>query len=113
MKPVGERRAGNPHAAFDERGKETEQQCGLRHRYWAKAAGQQLLPTLAATAPFLDSTIPTRRIEPSKFSPNNYLCTFGAHLLEVKPSGFDLKDFAGSIGPLQAIESDGECTLEN
>ena len=25
MKPVGERSAGNPHAAFDERGRETEQ----------------------------------------------------------------------------------------
>ena len=36
MKPVGERSAGNPHAAFDERGGETERLCG--------------------TAPLLDST---------------------------------------------------------
>jgi hypothetical protein len=36
MKPVGERSAGNPHAAFDERGGETDRTCG--------------------TAPLLDST---------------------------------------------------------
>jgi hypothetical protein len=36
MKPVGKRSAGNPHAAFDERGKETER--------------------TRVTAPFLDST---------------------------------------------------------
>ncbi len=36
MKPVGERSAGNPHAAFDERGEETDRSCG--------------------TAPLLDST---------------------------------------------------------
>ena len=28
MKPVGERSAGNPHAAFDERGGETDRTCG-------------------------------------------------------------------------------------
>ncbi len=28
MKPVGERSAGNPYAAFDERGEETDRSCG-------------------------------------------------------------------------------------
>ena len=39
MKPVGERSAGNTHAAFDERGGETDRTCG--------------------TAPLLDSTTAT------------------------------------------------------
>jgi len=39
MKPVGERSAGNPHAAFDERGRETEQCYRARPRlYRAKPA---------------------------------------------------------------------------
>jgi hypothetical protein len=72
VKPVGERRAGNPHAAFDERGKETEQQCGPRHRHLAKAAGQRLLPTLAVTAPFLDSTFASA--EPGGIDPEDDHC---------------------------------------
>jgi hypothetical protein len=34
MKPVGERSAGNPHAAFDERGRETEQCYRARPRLY-------------------------------------------------------------------------------
>jgi hypothetical protein len=56
VKPVGERSAGNPHAAFDERGEETGPWCGLRHRYRAKAAGNSYSPRLRS--PRLSSTLP-------------------------------------------------------
>jgi hypothetical protein len=48
MKSVGERSAGNPHAAFDERGGETERLCG--------------------TAPLLDSTSRILRGAPPPFA---------------------------------------------
>lgn len=57
MKPVGERSAGDPHAAFDERGKETEQGCGLRHRHLAKAAGNSNSPHPPPPRP--SSTLPS------------------------------------------------------
>lgn len=54
MKPVGERSAGNPHAAFDERGRETEsRQAGLRRRRESAALSHRKSTT---TAPVLDST---------------------------------------------------------
>lgn len=68
VKPVGERSAGNPHAAFDERGKETEPWCGLRHRHLAKAAGQQQPPHLPP--PRLSSTLPKRRHTRATRHPN-------------------------------------------
>jgi len=54
--PIREPDAGNPHVRFDERGRETGLHDGLRHRLLLTAAGQQLLPIAAATAPVLDST---------------------------------------------------------
>jgi hypothetical protein len=59
-KCAGARRAGNPHAACDAAGVETELGDGLRHRHRAKAAGKLLLPVPNTTAPALD---PTRRLE--------------------------------------------------
>lgn len=47
MKPVGKRSAGNPHAAFDERGGETERVC--------------------VTAPLLDSTLSSLKEGLNKF----------------------------------------------
>ena len=44
------------YVRFDERGLETGSSDGPRHRLPAKAAGQQLLPVVLATAPVLDST---------------------------------------------------------
>ena len=56
VKPVGERNAGNPHVAFDEREEETEQWQGLRHRHLAKATGNSNSPRLPP--PRLFSTLP-------------------------------------------------------
>ena len=62
VKPVGERSAGNPHAAFDEREEETEPWRGLRHRHLAKAAGNSNSPHLPP--PRLISTLPLRSSRP-------------------------------------------------
>jgi hypothetical protein len=69
MKPVGERNAGNPHVAFDEREEETEQWRGLRHRHLAKAAGNSNSPRLPS--PRLFSTLPLR--------PGQVRCTSCGH----------------------------------
>ena len=54
--PVREPDAGKRHVRFDERGQETEQRDGLRHRQLAKAAGNSYSPSPAATAPASDPT---------------------------------------------------------
>ena len=51
VKPVGEPDAGNPHVRFDERGWETEPCPGLRHRRYAKAAGNGDSPGLQSPRP--------------------------------------------------------------
>jgi len=59
VKPVGEPDAGEPHVRFDERGRETESRCGLRHRQMAKAAGNSYSPRLRP--PRSSSTLPLSR----------------------------------------------------
>ena len=57
VKPVGERSAGNPHATFDERGRETESwQAGLRRRRERAVRGHRKPTT---TAPVPDSATDT------------------------------------------------------
>ena len=53
---IGEPDAANLHVRFDERGAETEQWYGMRHRRWAKAAGHTKAPDLMP--PRRPSTLP-------------------------------------------------------
>ena len=61
MNPVGKPDAGDPHVRFDEREWETESCGGLRHRRWAKAAGNSYSPPLTPPRPL--STPQKRKLE--------------------------------------------------
>ena len=69
VKPVGKPDAVAPHVRFDERGEETEQRDGLRHRHLAKAVGNSYSPSPEATAPLLDSTFTSERQSPMLEAP--------------------------------------------
>jgi hypothetical protein len=71
VKPVGERSAGNPRAAFDERGRETESRhAGLRRRRERAVRVHRKPTTTAPTAPVLASTTQSSRsVENSRSRP--------------------------------------------
>ena len=60
VNPVGEPDAGNPHVRFDERGRETEPRCGLRHPRRGESRGTTATPhNLLPPRP--SSTLPSLR----------------------------------------------------